>query len=224
MQEQFQVMSSNIDDDSDDTCPINCNYYDIDEFQKAKFYSSKSFSIFHQNIHSIQKHIEELKTILQMLNYKFNVLAISESKLQKGRKLIIDISIEGYQSPLSVPTEAAKGGVLLYVSDELNYKPRNDLNIYQSKGTESIFVEVINKNKANDIIGVIYRHPSMCPNDFNDNFLRPLIHKLSQVNQKHIYIAGDFNFNLIKSNNNHETHDFFDLFISPSNHTNPNKN
>ena len=79
------------------------------------------------------------------MDYKFDILAISESKIQKGRKPIIDISIEGYQSPLNVPTEATKGGVLLYVSDELNYKPRNDLNIYQSKGTESIFVELINK-------------------------------------------------------------------------------
>ena len=68
--------------------------------------------------------------------------------MQKGRKPIIYISIEGYQSPL---TEAGKGGVMIYVSDELNCKPRNDLNIYQSKGTESIFVELINKNKANDI-------------------------------------------------------------------------
>ena len=37
-----------------------------------------------------------------MLNFKFDVLAISESKIQKGRKPIIDISIEGYQSPPSV--------------------------------------------------------------------------------------------------------------------------
>ena len=52
-----------------------------------------------------------------MLNYKFDILAISESKLQKGRKPIIDISIEGYQPPQSMPSEATKGGVLLYVSD-----------------------------------------------------------------------------------------------------------
>ena len=54
----------------------------------------------------------------------------------------------------------------------------------------------------------------MCPYDFNENFLRQLIHKLSQENQTNIYIAGDFNFNLINSNNSQETHDFFDLFMS----------
>ena len=46
--------------------PINCNYYNIGEFKKAKFDSSKSFSIFHLNIHSIQKHIEELKTNVEL--------------------------------------------------------------------------------------------------------------------------------------------------------------
>ena len=88
MQQKFHMMSSNIDNDCDATPPINCNYYDTDEFRKAKFDSSKSFSIFHLNIHSIQKHIEELKTTLQMLNYKFDILAISESKLQKGKTQI----------------------------------------------------------------------------------------------------------------------------------------
>ena len=214
MQEKFQMMSSDTDHEYDETPPINCNYFDIDEFQKAKFDSSKSFSIFHLNIHSIQKHIEELKTLLQLMNHKFDILAISESKIQKGRKPILDITIEGYQTPLGIPTESTKGGVLLYVSNELNFKPRNDLNIYQSKGLESLFIEVINKNKVNDIIGVIYRHPSMCPDDFNENHLRQLMHKLSQENAKNIYIAGDFNFNLINSINNQETSDFFDLLMS----------
>ena len=41
MQDKFQLMSSDIDNDSDDTSQINCNYQDIGEFQKAKFDSSK---------------------------------------------------------------------------------------------------------------------------------------------------------------------------------------
>ena len=96
----------------------------------------------------------------------------------------------------------------------MNYKPRNDLNIYKSKELESLFIEVINKNKGNDIIGVIYRHPSMCPDDFNENYLRQLTHKLSQDQTKNINIVGDFNFNLINSKNNQETTDFFDILMS----------
>ena len=62
-------LSDDDEDDTDDTPPINCNYYDIDEFSKAKFDSSKSFSILHLNIHSINKHIEELRICLNILNF-----------------------------------------------------------------------------------------------------------------------------------------------------------
>ena len=59
-----------------------------------------------------------------MLNYNFDVLAISETKLSKGIQPTKDISISSYQYE-HTPTEANKGGTLLYISDKINYKPRN---------------------------------------------------------------------------------------------------
>ena len=130
-------------------------------------------------------------------------------KSLKVRNLLkIDISLNGYHVPVGTPSEAIKGGVLLYISNELNFKPRPDLTIYQAKGAESIFVEIVNKNKSNNIVGVVYRYPSMCE-DFNDNFLRNLIHKFHNENNKNIYIAGDFNFDLIKISDDQATADFF---------------
>jgi hypothetical protein len=104
-----------IDDNEDSQIP-NCSYYSVDEFSKAKFKSSKYFSIFHMNIHSIQLHFNELKILLQLMDFNFDILAISESKLQKGIEPIIDISLDGYHKPIGTSTEATKGGVLLYVS------------------------------------------------------------------------------------------------------------
>ena len=75
--------------------------------------------------------------------------------------LLIDISLQGYQAPICTPTEATKGRVLLYVSNELDFRLRPDLNLSQAKGVESIFFEIVNKNKCNDFVGVIYRRPSM---------------------------------------------------------------
>ena len=43
------------DEDNDDLSPINCKYYEVEDFTKAKFNSSKSFSIFHINIHTISR-------------------------------------------------------------------------------------------------------------------------------------------------------------------------
>ena len=64
------------DSDEDANQPlIDCNYYNINDFTDAKFNASKSFSILHLNIHSIQFHIEDLRIILQMLNFNFDVIA-----------------------------------------------------------------------------------------------------------------------------------------------------
>ena len=78
-------------EDDDNLSLTNCKYYKINEFIEAKFELTKSFSIFHINIHSIQLHFEELKLLLQLIDFKFDILAISESKLEKGVKPIIDI-------------------------------------------------------------------------------------------------------------------------------------
>ena len=67
--QKFSPLSYDKDNGEEDTHPINCNYYNINEFNKANFNSSKSFSILHLNIHSIKKHIEELRIVLIRLSY-----------------------------------------------------------------------------------------------------------------------------------------------------------
>ena len=52
------------------------------------------------------------------------------------------------------------------IADNLSYKPRKDLEIYETKKIESTFVEVINKTGKNIIIGCIYKHHTISPKDF----------------------------------------------------------
>ena len=51
----------------------------------------------------------------------------------------------------------------------------------------------------------------MCKEDFNENHIRELIHKLSIENSKNIFIAGDFNIDLVKVLSHAPTADFYDL-------------
>ena len=192
---------------------IDCQYYSIDEFSAANFNPTRNFSILHYNIHSIQRHIEEFCIALEMLDFKFDVICISESKLQKDFDPKISIHIDGYQTPISTPTEGTKGGVLIYVKNNINFKPRPDLNIYKSKELESAFIEIINDKSTNDIVGVIYRHPCMPSPEFVDVHLRSIFDKLSGVNKK-VFIAGDFNFDLLNTSTHHDTFDFFDTMMS----------
>ena len=196
-------------EDENDT-EINCQYFTTNEFCKQKFCDTKSVSILHLNIHSIQLHIEDLRIVLQILNFNFDIIAISESKLQDGIEPQIDITLNGFQTPISTPTKASKGGVLLYVANHINFKPRPDLNIYKSKELESAFIEIIEPGEANSIIGVIYRHSCMDTTSFNKDFLKKLLFNLSrESNNKNIFIAGDFNFDLIKVSSNDDTAEFF---------------
>ena len=213
------ITQANTDDSLDSSeseleQPLTCSYFSCDDFVRAKFETGKNFSIFHLNIHSIQLHIKELRILLNLLKFKFDVIAISESKLKKGVEPQVDISLNGYRPPYETRTEAEKGGTLLYVSSELDFKPRKDLEIYESKVLESSFIEIINKKASNDIVGVIYRHPNMNTKEFIDNKLSDLLNKLSKEHNKKIYISGDFNFDLLKSTSHPDTADFYNKMSS----------
>ena len=112
-------------------------------------------------------------------------------ELKKDKSPINSINLKGY-SHESCPTESAAGGTLLYISNNLSYKPRNDLCIYKSKELESAFIEILSPKKTNVILGCIYRHPHMDLNKFNDYCINNLLDKLSKEN-KTVSLLGDFN-------------------------------
>ena len=43
---------------------------------------------------------------------------------------------------------------------------------------ESVFIEIINKNESNAIVGVLYRHPWMDMDDFNEVKLELLLRSI----------------------------------------------
>ena len=126
--------------------PLNCKYLDIRSFNYRK--SKQDFSIFHLNIASLSKHKDELETVLSMLNYKFDIIGISETKIRFGIASTYDINIEGYNT-VSTPTESEKGGTLIYIAGHLNYKISKDIEslVYKSNELESVFIEIINTSR-----------------------------------------------------------------------------
>ena len=195
----------------ENTDPVNhanfCKYYEIDDFQKAKFNNESNISTLHLNIASLHNHIEELKILLQMLEFEFDCIMISETKIQNVLPPIKDISIPNYHI-FHTPTEAQKGGTLIYISNNLISKPRKDLEIYQAKDVESTFAEIIVPNGKNIIIGCVYKHHTIEPNDF-ENLLLPTLKK-SNKEKKPVIIAGVFNIDLLKINTHSLTNDYFD--------------
>ena len=91
-----------------------CKFYNVEKFNKEKFKNDKYLSVFHLNIASLAFHIDELKVVLKLLNFEFDIIAISETKITKDKFPSVEISIPGYQIEYT-ETEASKGGTLLYI-------------------------------------------------------------------------------------------------------------
>ena len=66
-----------------------------------------------------------------------NAILLLYLKVNKKKQPLVDINLTGYHTPYCKYTEVNKGGTLLYVNKELNYKPR----IY-------LFIEIINQKES----------------------------------------------------------------------------
>ena len=94
-----------------------------------------------------------------------------ENKKNKPPLYNIDLTNNIHEQ---TPTEASKGGTLLHISEELNYKTCKDLHVYKAKELESTFLEIINKKRKNLIVDCIY-------NNLNFRSLDAISHRLYKL-------------------------------------------
>ena len=129
---ELNTFNNNNMENEGDQIGLNCNYMDIESFNYKS--SKNKLAFFHLNIASITKHKDELVTILSMLDYEFDFIGITESKLKKSVSPITNIGIEGYQH-YSTPAEGDKGGTMIYVANKFNCRTRHDLEtiMYKTK-------------------------------------------------------------------------------------------
>ena len=168
-------------------------------------HKNKSLSLFHINACSLNKTFDDLQHLLSCTKTKFDIIAISETRITKQVSLSNNLNLNSYSFEFT-PTETSAGGTLLYIANHLSYKYRNDLNIYKKIELESTFIEIVNPK---NIAGVIYRHLSINLTDFNCNYLNKLLDNISKE-QKSVFLLGDFNVNLSNYNEHNQTNEFLD--------------
>ena len=118
---KFQQLN-NLFDQSENT--ISCDYYDLKDFQEIKI-KQQDFSLLHLNISSLSCHINDLVDFLALLNTKFDVICITETRLSHKNPITTNIELPGYNTE-QTPTESSAGGTLIYISQNLSYKRRTD--------------------------------------------------------------------------------------------------
>ena len=216
--ENFVRKINNRISDENDENVIKSLYYDInelnDKLNESQSIFKKTFSLMHLNISSLQYHLDELSDLIDKSEAKFSIIGITESRLNKYIAPLNNINLHNYNIQ-HTPTESNKGGSLLYISTDLSYKTRNDLKMYKSNELESVFIEIINKKGKNTIVGCIYKHPKLAIDEFNNQFLSPMLEKVSFEN-KEVYVMGSFNINLLNYESNRETGDFLNNLHSNS--------
>ena len=188
-------------DDTNFTIKRNFDYYEVDTFRNRSslWNKSKSISIFHTNICSLQANIENLEDLLHDMDHKFDIIALTETWNPEMKKSDFNPKrIEGYLDYQGMTGSSLKGGCGLYIKDTFTPIPRKDLEFKISevdKQTENCWIELVNENGPNVLVGVYYRHPSKNNHLFQEK-LKCVLKKVNKEKKKTI-ICGDFNLNLL---------------------------
>ena len=122
--------------------------------QNSKNERLSSFFIFHNNVLSINKNLENLQTqILEELEFHFDIIGISETKMTNSNSVISVLTIPGYNFEF-VPTPLASGGVSLFIDDRHGYRIVEKVS---NEAFQALWIEISFVKKKNIICGVVYR-------------------------------------------------------------------
>ena len=144
-----------------------------------------------------------------MLKAPITVIAVSETWLTE---LLNDVySIPGYNFFAKSRTGKTGGGVGLSVNNSFDCKIYSDL-CRMTEYLECIFLECCQAGTQSFIVGSVYRPPNSDLEKFNSDVLS-ILDYISGRNKLAI-IAGDYNLNLLNSNNHPPTREFLNNFLS----------
>ena len=215
------------DDDITDTdspfnlCNFGSDYYETNQFTDLiqSNYSERkhdSTSYFHLNCRGLSSNWDSFKQLIfdtTCDTFMFDYIGISECfKTHDDPRL----RLPGYQPLISRSREnSPRGGVGLFIRDEVNFKIRDDLSVFIPHVIETVFIEIINKSSKNHILGVIYRpntEPLADLDIFNEN-ISDILNIIDRENKPGV-IMGDMNIDLLKYANHEKTNTYLDNIFS----------
>ena len=122
------------------------------------------------------------------------------------------MALHGYQNYVGTSSKGMKGGCGFFVSNELSFIPREDLNICHSNNNsefEANWIKIQSQNNKHFLIAVIYRHPRKIK---DTEFLE--YSQKAQKGKKTILMTGDFNINLLSIDSDEYTENFINIMLS----------
>ena len=161
-----------------------------------------SFSVFHNNICSLRRNLENLQThILDELDFPFSIIGITETRITNEDLGGLNYNIPGYFFEY-VPTPLSAGGVGVYIRDD------NDYFLIEKASEvpyQTLWIEVIVPKKKNIFCCILYRQ-----HNNPDRFLKHIDDKLEFYTSKGnpVFVLTDSNIDLLRINSCNYAHDF----------------
>ncbi len=173
-------------------------------------------SFYHLNCRGLSANWESFHNLICDLHgdaFSFDLIGISELyKCCNDNRLCLP----GYHELIARSRDdGPRGGVGLFIKQTLNYKIREDISVFISHIFESLFIEIVNENERNMIVGVIYR-PNTEPYADIDIFSSNMEEIMETIHSegKTCLIGGDMNIDLIRFASHSKTSDYLDAIFS----------
>jgi hypothetical protein len=185
----------------------SCNYHDEDSLLCEMNRTNYDLKVLHINIRSLDKHGGELIAMLNALDNKFDVIALTEigkNNVPNVAAMLSDV----YNVECQLPSIKC-GGAALLVKKDIQYKERKDLQVLDNS-LESVWIELF-KNNEKIVIGCIYRHPNGDLSTFT-NLLEFNVSKLNKENSRCV-ICGDLNIDALKVEYHNPTNNFMNMLM-----------
>ena len=211
----------NQDNDSDDDLYsdsaikslLDTPVHDVDSandfFSSLNKPNTSSFSILNLNIRSLGKNITKLQFLIHKLKWEFNVICLQETWSKYETNDLMTIDLPGYNLVTLPRGHSRRGGGLgLYIKNDLLFKLRKDLTC-SDEDVEILTIELLRQNEKNMLLSNIYRPPKGTIVYYQERIAKHL-HEVNREG-KSIYIAGDFNLNLLDYETEVKVRDFVNL-------------
>jgi hypothetical protein len=207
----------NSDDNTNDNplelLDIKSDYYEINDINAtiprgANF----QYKTIHINIQSLPDKFDKLKLFLHRLkdeSLTIDFVLICETFLTDKNANMYQIP--GYKFIHKSRSIISRGGVGMYVRDNIQFKLRDDIALFYEGQFESIFIETTHSSKTT-IIGEIYRIPSANDQLSLDRF-EAITDQLHKCNTN-IIMGTDQNFDYLKFNSHNNTAELLNNFFS----------
>jgi hypothetical protein len=214
----IDIINSNSEDICDDIAIKNSKYYKNEEFIDL-FKNQNFFKIMTLNCQSLRAKFQEFQLYIENLMENGcmpGVICLQETWLDTDSDLSL-LQLRNYSLLSKGRSCSLHGGVALYIHKDYKFKELC-INV-NSPNWDGQFIELYFENSLftdskKFTICNIYRPPTNFVADIN-SFTEDLENIFQQLDrEKNVFIAGDFNIDLLKINMNQHINDHFESIIS----------